>query len=512
MSSQENFLINFFRSIFSSDDPEVIKRKKLSKIARAISKTRFSKWYKSEHLLTASCADFFFDVYRTVGPAKALLENAKSSSTFKFFAVEAVLSAGQKKLVADLSENAIASVQDKIDLGRLELEVGAKIARFEKSFDAMQIDKAYQLFKQVMAFVDLSLFDSYYFLKQFDRNLVELNFDLKPNFTSVPASLVVHQLHDFFDIVIDFPFDASWTEVFAIIERYKNVKPVNAVAWKKTSESIKSLAASSVLENIIKHAQENPDIRFASSESSPDIASEYIRNVVKTAEAVLKKIKKSHNSGKIESLLKKIFATSEPLSCTKNYTVSNKLFLNTNFLGFVYAQPLSYLKSFLIEYFKTEIRELSDLFLVRATWDNPEHVKTYSESYHELLEIVDEIIAFDESLNEGDPLAMKIKAAIARSPRDTNAKNTVVRTVNNLNASAYKMIISSCQNLVSIAKLYKLIIEDYDRPRRTLLKNWHEIELNTSQPPKKWLITAYKKIHDFVVLEQMLLPKTTQDQ
>ena len=107
---------------------------------------------------------------------------------------------------------------------------------------------------------------------------------------------------------------------------------------------------------------------------------------------------------------------------------------------------------------------------------------------------------------------MKIKAAIARSPRDTNAKNTVVRTVNNLNASAYKMIISSCQNLVSIAKLYKLIIEDYDRPRRTLLKNWHEIELNTSQPPKKWLITAYKKIHDFVVLEQMLLPKTTQDQ
>lgn len=507
MKPHRNFLIQFFRALFSSDDPEVIKKKKLAKIARNISKTRFSKWYKGDRALSPACAEFFFNVYRTVGPAKALLENAKSSNALKFFSVEAVLSKEQKKLLGDLSENAISSVQDKIDFGQLELEVGGKIARFEKNFTAEQMERANLLYHQVKAFVDLSLFDYYYVLKQFDRTIRELNFDVKPDFKSIPALAVIQPLHDFWDILRFFPFDADWNPVFSVIEQYKNVKPVNLPVWKKTCENLKNLYASFVLENIIKHVNEDPDMRFPASDPVADIASEYKRNVIGIAENTLQKIKRTRNTSKIEELLKRIFATAAPLSSTKNYTTGNKLFLTTDFAGFVYAQPLSYLKSFLIEYFKTEIRELSDLFLVRATWDNPDQVKAYSESYHDLLAIVDDIVAFDEQLAEGEPLAMKIKAAIARSARDPSARGTVTRLLNDLNATAYKMIITSCQNLVTIAKLYKLIIEDYDRPRRTLLQNWHEIELNTSQPPKQWLIAAYTKIHDFVILEQMLMTK-----
>lgn len=504
MSSQGNFLSRLLRSFFSRNSPEYIKKKKLKRIARNISRTKFSKWYKNKEL-TPECAFFFFEIYKTVGPARALLENANSSNVLKFLTIETGLSNEQLKLLQSLTESAILSEQNQTDFESLELKTQQRLSRFIASFDDVQKERANQLYHQVRGFVSLSLFDYYYFLKQFDGNLKELNFINKPNFKKINAIAVLDQLHDFLEVLMNLPLDSNWQEVFKIIEKYKGIKPVNFGEWKKTYDRLRSLHNSLVLENIIKHTSENPDAKFTMLVPVADIASEYKRKVINEAEKALSIVLKSQKNRKVDILVKQVFNVQVPPSATKYYIAKNPLFADTKYKGFIYGSALSYLKSFLIEYFKTELREISNVFLVRATWENPANVKAYSESYHELLEMVDRIIEFDEELKEGEREAMKLKAAISRAQRDISAENFIRRRLNDLNKTAYVMVISSCKLLITIAKLFKLIIEDFHRPRRTLLQNWREVEQNCPKPADKWLSVAYKKIHAFVVLEQLLI-------
>lgn len=504
MSSQDNFLIRLLRSLFSHNSPEYIKKKKLKKIAKQIAKTRFSKWYKNKELMP-ECASFFFDVYKTVGPAKTLLENANFSNVLKFFTVEAGLSKEQVKLLESLTESAILGEQNLTDFESLEAKTQQKLSRFVASFDGVQAERANQLYHQVRGFVDLSLFDYYYFLKQFDVSIKEQNFTNTPNFKKIETMTVFDQLHDFLEVLTNLPFDSDWQEVLGIIEKYKGVKPVNFAEWKKATDGLRSLYNSRVLENILKHASENPDAKPAKLLPVADIASEYKRKIINEVEKALNIVRKTQRNSKVEILVQQVFNVQVPPSATKYYVTNSPLFTNTKYDGFIYGRALSYLKSFLIEYFKTELREISNVFLVRATWEKPANIKAYSESYHELLEMAENIVKFDEDLKEGDPEAMKLKAAIARTERDIGAESFVRRRVDFLNKTAHTMIISSCKALITIAKLFQLIIEDFRGSNRAVLQNWNEVEQNCPKPADKWLSDAYKKIHAFVVLEQLLI-------
>lgn len=507
--STENFFVRLFNAIFHSNDPAVIKKKQLTKIAKHVSKTKFSKWYKAgSQELTRHCADFFYKVYRVVGPSRGLMTAALSSQVLKTLAVEQFLSAEQKAVIASLSEKSIQEAQIKMTAEQLEQAVGQRIAVLQKSFTAVQTEKTNKLYQQITDFIDLATFDYYYFLKRFDYNLKELNFQVPPDFKNAKGNTVVENFAEFTEILKGIDFDADWDIVFSVIEKYKNIKPVNTAAWKKTADALRALQLSEACENICRLIKEAPEIKFADAELPKDISAEYMKQVVNSAEKTLAAIKRTRDNYNINALVQKIFGVTNPPSGTKNYTVErNKIFIGSRVAGFMYAPALSYLKSFLIEYYKTEVRAISDLFLVRATWENPDDVHAYSESYHLLLELVNKVIAFDESLKEGEELAMQIKAALARSARDQNALSFVVRKTNELNTTAYQMVVSACRELLVIARLFQAIVEDYDRPRRTLIKNWHEIESNTPKEPRPWLMSVYTKIADFIRLEQYLLQK-----
>lgn len=69
--------------------PEAAKKKKLKEIAKSINKTRYGKWYKASGAeLKPPIADFFYNVYKVIGPSKAVLINANSSKVLKTTTVE----------------------------------------------------------------------------------------------------------------------------------------------------------------------------------------------------------------------------------------------------------------------------------------------------------------------------------------------------------------------------------------------------------------------------------------
>ncbi|PIE98269.1 MAG: hypothetical protein CR988_04025 [Treponema sp.] len=508
MMSSDNFFLRIFGSLFASNDPKAIKIRNLKRIAKDISRSRFGKWYKpSTKDLTPQCAKFFFEIYKTLGPAQALLAGMSSSNAIKSIIVEHNLTDEQKKIIERLSAEKIKEKSESTPPNALAGEINQNLKLLYRSFSATQNGKINTTFEHLDVFINFVLFDYYYLLKKFDFNFQEGNFKYSPNFKNAIGAHLSETLKDFATVFAVFPFDANWNDIFTIIYKYKNIKSVNPTAWKKLYSTLIEVKRSNVIKLIIAHIDSNPNFNIIAKPAPAQITKEFVTKITKTAEATLKSIMRAKRDDKVEILIKGVFGTNMPTSGTKYYTTEcSSEFVKKGLQGFSYAKPLSYLKSFLIEYFKTEIRTLSDLFLVRATWESKTSVQAYSESYHELLKVVEKIIEFDENLKLGDPLAMKLKANLGKMDRDKASGRYLARQLEELNSYAHKIIMISLKHLTIIANNFKAIMEDYDRPRRTLIQNWKEIEINSQKPPREWLENAYKKIGRFITLLQLYSP------
>ena len=81
---KETFLAHILQLFFPRDDAEAIKKRHLKALAKEISKNKFNRWYKpSSEEFQPQMARFFFELYKIVGPARALLASAVSSRVLK---------------------------------------------------------------------------------------------------------------------------------------------------------------------------------------------------------------------------------------------------------------------------------------------------------------------------------------------------------------------------------------------------------------------------------------------
>jgi len=171
---------------------------------------------------------------------------------------------------------------------------------------------------------------------------------------------------------------------------------------------------------------------------------------------------------------------------------------------FKYSEPLNYLKAFITENVKTDIREYYDVVVIRGQWD-AQLSAPLSNAYQELLKISDEISKFDNSMSETGPSGIKIKTLLPKTSHDSGAENIIKRLVGDANDEARSFLVTSTQDLVTIGRLMKQLIEDYLKQKPVLVGNWHELEKYIDKPMKEFSIGIYKKIYLFVQLMQQYL-------
>jgi len=95
---------------------------------------------------------------------------------------------------------------------------------------------------------------------------------------------------------------------------------------------------------------------------------------------------------------------------------------------------VNYLKAYLLDFFKKGIRELCDLLLVRGQWTNIVLSQPVSNAYHEMMDLSDKLMAFDESLNEKGEHGSRLRQALLKVDRDKGQGRyirIILTTVNN---------------------------------------------------------------------------------
>ena len=504
-NTEENFFQKLISMFFGNSDPEAEKKRLLKGIAKDLSHSKY-KFYKfSSDEALPQLGKFFYDIYKTIAPAQAMIQGIQNPNAIKNAVINYTLSENQHELASQLTEEAIIEQSQRVPLSQLTEEVKTNLSNFITDFDTDKIQAIDKLYTKVEAFKAFCEFDYFFLLKKFDSGLRERDFNYLPKFDIIRAEYISDDLQDFIEVAFGMPFTDDWTPVMKLFKNLKGVEPVQAAAWNKLMIKLKNLRDSKVFEMIIQLITKNPIYKQPINVLNEQVFEPYLEKIKNQTTQTLKKIEQAKTNSKVEEILKNLFGSTS-VSRLKNYSESaNSNFIKRNINGYLHHQPLNYMKAFLIDYFKKEVREYTDLVLVRGKWVSSALSNQLSDTYHAILTVSDQINDFDNSLADDSEIGIKLKNLLVRCERDKESARYIRTQLSDINDKALSILTMGAQQLVSFARELKNLIEDKEKTKPQLLINWKELEHYSEKPIRDMGVNIYKMMYQFITLMQIFL-------
>lgn len=504
--SKGGFFSNLLASLFNSGDADACKRRQLKTIAKRLSKSKFKNFYKyGGNEMLPALGKQFYDIYKAVYPVQVMFTAIQNQAMLKHKVIMYSVPENIREIADTLTEQNIMALAKDIPIQNLSKQASERLATFSDFFTLEKITEIDNLYKQLTALKTISTYDYYFLLKKFDKSLREGNFSAAPHFEKLNAEYLADDLKDFIEAVWEFSFDADWTNLFKFLKDFKGSEPIPLGLWKRILARLQAIRLSETFEMIIRLASGNPAYVPNIQNSTVSIVEPYLDNVKNEVEKTINKLIESEKSAKTNDFASQLFGDAE-INQIKNYSDALKpTFERKGLRHYENYQALNYLKTFLIEVIKRDLREYYDLVIVRGMWTTQSLNAQFSDSYNMLLSLSDKITSFDNELAEDGSVGVKIKTLLPKTERDSSSKNIVNRLVGEANETAYTLIMESLRYIVTIGKIIKPLVDDCTKQKPELVSNWKELQTYTDTPIKDMSVNLYKKIYLFTSLEKSCL-------
>ncbi|HUX37640.1 MAG TPA: DUF5312 family protein [Rectinemataceae bacterium] len=502
-------LIEKLLSVFASmGDPDAEKKKILKAIGKDLSRSRFKFIKTKGNEALPGLARFFHELYKVTAPAQVFLQNASSSASLRSFVIESYLTDEQKKFSERLTESWILEQSKNLDLKSLAENSQSDLATFLAFFDSERTREIDSAFATLVSFANFVNFDFYFLLKKFDSGLPERNFSYKPKFEAINAEYVADDLADFLEVFLPLDLEADWPRVFAALKEYRKAEIIQIDTWNRILNPAGEVRRSQVLEQFVRYMKKDPYWSAQPRFPTERIVEPFLQKMRAQVDTLLHKIGAEKRNAKIDEVANQIFGTSVVVRM-KNYTEkANVVFAKKMLGGYTQVQSLNYLKAYLMDHFKKDIREIVDILLIRGKWSTTVQSQQLSDSYHALLEVSSDLLSFDESIGDDTDFGNRIRTALAKSDRDKEQLKYLRTMLKDANDKAIALVTKSAVNLIQLGRQLKFLIEDQAKSgRHVVILNWKEIEGASSGDLKTQLIDSYKKIYYMMQLLQNFVKK-----
>lgn len=485
------------------DDPNAKNKKIIKEIRKGLKKnSKFFNVKKDE--VTVSLAQFFYNLYKIVGPFTDILGNIENSKEFKRMIVEYYMSEKQLKAVEKLSVDEIHnrlvnSKNVKESAAKIQKEIISLVSSFSSDLTA-QINSSYSL---MLVFRDLACFNYYFLLKKFDSRLPNYDFVYKPSFSNISASYVSEDLKDFLETLALFNSSSNWKEIFSIFSNYRSNMSIDIKNWNKIVKAIQDIKTSNILLNIVKVLDEDPSYEVKSKFNDTSIVEDYIKSIRSDAEDSLKGVLKQKKQQAISKYIEMVFGDAASVERNKFYTKhANITFEKKDMEGFIYVDSINFLRAFFLDYFKVETKMVIEVLLIQGQWATHVTSQEFSEAFHKIQEFLPKTIDLDNSLADDEPVGSRIKNMLRKSGKDMIAKNALDSEIKTINKQAKVIIDASVQNLIILGNVIKIILEEFKAGKVETIMNWKELQNSQEEPLEELMLKSYKRLFYLVQLIQ----------
>jgi hypothetical protein len=486
-------------SIFSGDGADPEKRILSKVISRDISQNRYAKLYRIRtEELEPAFACYFYDIYKTVYPARLFLRRAKNKVELQRFAAEIFMDeaaiAAERRLSEALVEEREGAVPPADQIRRLK----ADLACFSGAFDGVKKAAADQCYNLIEIFSGFVNFDFPLLLRKFDPKLEEGNPAYKPRFESVRAEHLTGELQTFLACSASVIPGEDWDTVLNVFKAANGgTELIPPDRWNKLINKLQDIRAANILTLIIEYTIKDPLWELKPKKDESAAAVTWIEAKKAEAEKLIGAMSGALRQSQIADLAKTIFTAADSVRLRYYNRERDTRYLKKDLNGLVYAPGLNYLTAFIQDYVNKEIKDLCDLLLIRGQWTSNALSMDMSGNYHDLAALEEDIAVFDGSLAEDGALGIRLKTSMLRVDRNPYQAAYINTILNGINAEALDILRSAGDLLDSLTKHFKDLAGDCIRIPHELLFNWKELELFSKDPLPQRIEGAYKKTRLF---------------
>lgn len=488
-------------SFFSSDGMSDDKQNMLKAIAKELSQSKYSKFFRvrSEEI-DPSFSSFLFSVYKLIFPIKEFYKDLKKVSKLKSLIVESCIDNNirdtTKRLdTAYLNEKAKTMSPEQL-IASIQADVDLLVSQFGPSRIAA-VDHRYELARILGQFIN---YNFYGFFRKFDTHFVDGSFIIEPKFPAIKAILIIDLLGEFLAVTQPLKPEENWAGLLDLLKECNGGELVLLEQFEQMIKTLREIHASKIIELMVQYTLRNPVWQYKHSVITEKTGENWLESKKAEAYGYINQINDAKKNSQISALLKQIFESSD-LVRLENYTVHLGVnFRKRNLEYYVYAEGLNYLKAFIDDYIEKEIKELCDILLIRGQWTNNSMSKEMSESLHIIIEKSQSIAVLDDDMGEDGADGSRLRAAMLRIDRDPTQARYVNIIVGKNNDKALEIINEAAQALIIIGKHLKNLIEDVQKKRPELLVNWRELNLASKEPISQRMISDFKRINFFIQL------------
>lgn len=492
-------------SLFGGGDPEADKKRLLRNIAKNLSHSKFKFYKPNGDQVLPLFGKFIWELYRSIGPCQMLFQNQENPNYFKHIVINYSLSEEQKALEESLQEDSIKNEASKMKFPELKQKVKEELDTFIGGFTDEKVIKTDSMYTVLMAFRSFCTFDFFFMLKKFDSSLREGDFNSTPRFESIDASYLIDDIKDFASIIESMPFDSDWNSMLAMFKEVRGTEPIKANQWAKTVQRLENLRRSRVLDMMIQLITKDPTYQTNGETRSEQIVDPFIDKIRNEATNTVARIESEQKNSKVDGILMQIFNTTN-ITVLKNYTEGGgSPFAKKDLGDFEHARALNYLKAFLVEYVKRDVREYADLVLIRGQWATTPLSQQMSDAYNVILQVSDAITNFDDKMAVDGEVGIKLKTHLPSTERSKEAANIIRTLIGDANDEAKGYIVTCTKNIIIFARNVKALIDDYPKKNPEMIINWKELDRFAEHPINELAVEVYKKMYLISTLMQNLL-------
>jgi hypothetical protein len=490
-------VISFFSGEGLSDE----KQNMLKQIGKELGNSKYAKFFRvrSEEADPAF-SSFLFSTYKIIYPIRQFMKDEQKVSRLRTLIIEACIDNNIKEVISRLDHSALDERIKKVPGEKLIVEIQEDIDRLNLMFDRVRINEANHRYGLTSALKQFVNYNFPGFFKKFDPHFADGSFLIEPRFPAIKTILIIDQIGDFLSASQALKPEDDWTGLLNLIRICEGQDLVIPDQFTMMIKTLREIHTSKILELMVQYTLRNPVWQWRHQTFQETIGEEWLEIKRAEANSYIQKINIAKKNSLISALLKQIFETTE-LVRLENYTVQqSEQYSRRNLDYFLYAEGINYLQAFLDEYTEKEIKELSDILLIRGQWTNNVMAREMSEALHRLIHSTAPIGELDEFLSEDGSDGSRLRAAMIRVDRDPTQVRYINSIIGKNNSFAHDIINDAAQALIVIGKHLKNLIEDVQKKHPELLVNWRELNLASKEPINQRMITEFKRINYFIQL------------
>ncbi|HOJ64342.1 MAG TPA: hypothetical protein PLE45_07965 [Spirochaetota bacterium] len=500
--SNVDFITKIIDFLTGSTSEDRIRKRKLKEIARHLTQLKYKFYNPKKDLILPGFGNYFYEIFRICQNFSKFFDVKNHSNTIKIILFDSLLTEKQKSLKEKLEKEYIEDlIRNSNDLHKAIEEIKSILNSFVKSFDSEIVKIINTTYNQIVDLSNIINFDWYSLLHKMDSNITETNFNYKPNFEPLEGKYVLEDLISINDNIFTLNLNSDWKYVYNYVSMvYEDKTLVDLL--KKLISLLKVIKKDDYLTKIIQLISKDPFFSPKDFHSKAKIVQDYISGFQIEIQKIVQETIKLHNKEKLNKLLVEIFKTTIIIRL-KNYTqkldeaLKSKGIQNT----FKYIEPMNYLKAFLLDIGKGDIKARIDQLIIKGTWDTNIHSSEYSSLLEKFNILSDKVIDFDNKCGEDEVYGKELKRLMLAVKHDSKAKMLLVKLIEKIDSNASQILIEGINILNLAANLIKALIEDFSLKNPKMIINFHKIKWDfPNSNIKADLLDIYKKILNMNVL------------